>query len=99
MTTNRFFSGVVRIQKERGHEPVSGGPYAYVRHPGYVGALAFTLATPLVLGSSWTSMTAGATAVVLVIRTALEDRTLKNELAGYREYAARVRYRLLPFVW
>jgi protein-S-isoprenylcysteine O-methyltransferase Ste14 len=96
---NRFFSGVVRIQKERGHQVVSSGPYAWVRHPGYAGGLLTYLATPLFLNSSWAFLPAALVTLVLALRTSLEDRTLQAELPGYKEYASRVRYRLLPGVW
>jgi protein-S-isoprenylcysteine O-methyltransferase Ste14 len=96
---NRFFSGVVRIQKERGHEVVSTGPYAIMRHPGYAGALLAYLATPTFLDSIWAFLPVVLIAILLIIRTNLEDRTLQEELDGYREYARRVRYRLLPGVW
>jgi protein-S-isoprenylcysteine O-methyltransferase Ste14 len=96
---NRFFSGMVRIQTDRDHHIVSSGPYRWMRHPGYAGALLSYLATPALLNSLWTFLPAVFMAVVLVVRTSLEDRTLQEELAGYREYAGRVRYRLLPGVW
>ncbi len=96
---NRFFSGMVRIQTDRGHHVVSSGPYHWVRHPGYAGALLTYLATPIFLESAWTFLPVLFTTIVLVIRTNLEDRTLHEELPGYREYAQRVRYRLLPGVW
>ncbi len=96
---NRFFSGVVRIQKERGHHVISTGPYAWVRHPGYAGALLTYWLTPVFLDSLWTFLPVVFITVVLLIRTDLEDRALKNELAGYREYAQKTRYRLLPGVW
>lgn len=99
MVSNPFFSGLVRIQKERGHTVASGGPYRIVRHPGYVGILTLGLATPLVLGSVWALIPAGLTVVTGVIRTGLEDRTLRRELEGYEAYAKTVRYRLLPGVW
>jgi protein-S-isoprenylcysteine O-methyltransferase Ste14 len=99
MRTNTFFSSVVRIQKDRGHVVVTGGPYRFVRHPGYTGIAAFTLATPFILNSRWAIVPAVVTAAVSVLRTALEDRVLKNELAGYVDYARSVRYRLLPYVW
>jgi protein-S-isoprenylcysteine O-methyltransferase Ste14 len=99
MAVNNYFSLVVRIQKDRGHTVVSGGPYRYVRHPGYVGGIMFQLGTPLLLGSLWALIPAGLTALLLVVRTALEDRTLLNELEGYREYAQQTRYRLLPGAW
>ena len=99
MSANKFFSAVVRIQKERGHTVVSDGPYRFVRHPGYAGGLLAMLATPLALASWWAFIPAGVIVLLTVIRTALEDRTLRQELPGYQEYAGRVRYRLLPGIW
>ena len=99
MIVNNFFSLVVRIQKDRGHTVVSSGPYAYVRHPGYVGGALFQLATPVMLGTWWALVPSGLAVCLMVIRTALEDKTLQAELDGYKDYAARVRYRLLPGVW
>jgi protein-S-isoprenylcysteine O-methyltransferase Ste14 len=99
MVTNRFFSAVVRIQEERGHEVVSGGPYRIVRHPGYVGGIVTAVVTPLVLGSLWGLITAAVYVALITVRTALEDRTLQEELPGYAEYARRTRYRLLPGLW
>ena len=96
---NRFFSGMVRIQTERGHRVVSSGPYGWVRHPGYAGSLWAFLATPLFLDSRWALLPAVLITIVLLIRTHLEDRTLQEELPGYRDYAGRVRYRLVPGVW
>jgi protein-S-isoprenylcysteine O-methyltransferase Ste14 len=96
---NRFFSGVVRIQTERGHYVVSSGPYRWLRHPGYTGAVLAYLATPFFLDSWWAFLPAMLLTILLIVRTALEDRTLQDELAGYHDYARRVRYRLLPGVW
>lgn len=96
---NRFFSGMVRIQAERGHQVVSTGPYRWLRHPGYTGALLAYLGTPLFLDSRWAFLPALFLTVVLIIRTGLEDKALQDELTGYRDYARRVRYRLLPGVW
>ena len=96
---NRFFSGVVRIQTERSHRVVSSGPYRWVRHPGYAGALLTYLATPLFLDSAWSFLPVLLITIVLFIRTVLEDRTLQDELEGYREYARQVRYRLIPGIW
>jgi protein-S-isoprenylcysteine O-methyltransferase Ste14 len=96
---NRFFSSVARIQRERGHVVVTTGPYRYVRHPGYAGTVVTSLATPLLLGSLWALVPAALTACQLIIRTALEDRFLQDELEGYHDYATQVRYRLLPGVW
>lgn len=96
---NRFFSVMVRLQTERGHRVVSSGPYRWLRHPGYSGTLWSNLAVPLFLDAAWAFLPAAFLAIVLVIRTSLEDRTLQDELTGYRDYARRVRYRLLPGVW
>ena len=96
---NRFFSGMVRIQTERGHQVISTGPYRWLRHPGYAGALITYLGTPLFLDSAWGFLPVLFIAGVLVVRTRLEDRTLQDELPGYKEYAGRVRFRLLPGVW
>ncbi len=96
---NRYFSGVVRLQAERGHQVVSTGPYRWIRHPGYAGAILTYLTTPVFLDSSWAFLPGVFLVVLLIIRTALEDSFLQHELPGYREYAQRVRYRLLPLVW
>lgn len=96
---NRFFSGVVRIQSDRSQQVVSHGPYRFIRHPGYAGALLTYFATPILLESPWAFVPAVFFAIVLVLRTFLEDNTLQQELEGYREYAGRVRYRLVPGVW
>jgi protein-S-isoprenylcysteine O-methyltransferase Ste14 len=99
LVTNRFFSAVVRIQRERGQHVVTDGPYRIVRHPGYAGGLLASLATPLVLGTLWGLIPAAAYAGLIAVRTALEDRTLQEELPGYREYVQRTRFRLLPGLW
>jgi protein-S-isoprenylcysteine O-methyltransferase Ste14 len=96
---NAYFSGMVRIQTDRGQHVISSGPYRWVRHPGYAGALLAYLATPLLLDAVWALLPALFLTVVLIVRTNLEDQTLQAELTGYREYAQRVRYRLLPGVW
>ncbi|MHC4959204.1 MAG: methyltransferase family protein [Planctomycetota bacterium] len=99
MTINPFFEKTVRIQTDRGHRVIDTGPYAYVRHPGYVGFSGWVLSTPLLLASAWAFLPAVLAMAGIVIRTALEDRMLRTELAGYPEYATRVRYRLIPGVW
>jgi protein-S-isoprenylcysteine O-methyltransferase Ste14 len=99
MTVNRFFSGVVRIQKDRRHTVVSDGPYRYVCHPSYAGGILSELASALALGSLLALIPTVLTVCLIVLRTALEDKALRNELDGYEEYAQRVRYRLLPGVW
>ncbi len=96
---NRFFSSTVRIQAERGHHVVSSGPYRWVRHPGYAGGLLAYLATPLLLDAPWAFVPTMFVMGLTIIRTASEDRTLQGELAGYRDYARQVPYRLLPGVW
>jgi protein-S-isoprenylcysteine O-methyltransferase Ste14 len=96
---NRFFSGVVRIQFERGHEVVSSGPYRWIRHPGYAAAILAYLASPVFLNTLWAFLPAIFITVVLIIRTRLEDQTLLDRLQGYSDYAAQVRYRLLPGIW
>jgi protein-S-isoprenylcysteine O-methyltransferase Ste14 len=99
MTTNPFFSQVVRIQTERGHTVVSHGPYRLVRHPGYAGLSVASLGSALLLGSAWALLPWAGYVVLTVLRTSLEDATLARELAGYRVYQARTRYRLLPAIW
>jgi len=99
MRVNSFFSAIVRIQTDRGHTVATGGPYQIVRHPGYVGAILFTFATPILLDSLWGLIPAALAAVVYVVRTHKEDVTLQEELPGYREFAQKTRYRLIPGVW
>ncbi len=99
MISNKFFSTLVRIQDDRDHKIASGGPYKYVRHPGYAGFIIMSLATPVSLGSIYGLPMAFLVAVVFVIRTILEDKTLKTELIGYEEFSKKVKYRLIPFLW
>jgi protein-S-isoprenylcysteine O-methyltransferase Ste14 len=99
MASNPFFSGVVRLQDERGHTVSTAGPYRCLRHPGYLAGILVDLVTPLILGSFWALMPAVLVACGLVLRTALEDRTLQAELAGYSEYTQGTRHRLVPGVW
>jgi len=99
VAVNRFFSAVVRIQRDRGHRVITAGPYRWVRHPGYTGGSIAILATSLALGSLWALIPAGLTTMLLIVRTILEDRTLQAELAGYQDYAQQTRYRLLPGLW
>ena len=99
MVVNRFFSAVVRIQTERGHTVITTGPYSYVRHPGYDGGIVCNLAGAIALSSLWALIPGALVVLLTVVRTALEDRTLQEELVGYKEYAKRVRYRLLPGIW
>lgn len=99
MITNAYFSTAVRIQTDRGHQVCTTGPYRFVRHPGYVGASLQSLAMPLLFGSWWALIAGGTAVLLLILRTALEDKTLHEELNGYAAYARQVRYRLLPGVW
>jgi protein-S-isoprenylcysteine O-methyltransferase Ste14 len=97
--SNPFFTTFVRIQDDRDHSVVSSGAYALVRHPGYAGALLAHLALPFALGSIWAVVPAVVGTIFFVARTSREDRMLRDSLAGYRDYQARVRWRLLPGVW
>jgi protein-S-isoprenylcysteine O-methyltransferase Ste14 len=99
VAANRFFSSVVRIQRDRGHHVVDAGPYRYIRHPGYAGSMIHMVGVSFALGSRVALVAAIAFCLVLAARTALEDRTLRAELDGYAEYAGRVRFRLFPGVW
>jgi protein-S-isoprenylcysteine O-methyltransferase Ste14 len=96
---NRFFSSVVRIQVDRGHVVCDSGPYRIVRHPGYGGNILALLGIVLALSSMWTLIPAAVALIISVIRTVLEDQTLQDELPGYRDYARRVRYRLIPGIY
>jgi protein-S-isoprenylcysteine O-methyltransferase Ste14 len=99
MASNAFFAEGVRIQEERGHVVATGGPYRYVRHPGYAGALLGMPGSPLLLGSLWAMIPALLSMALYILRTYLEDGTLMEELPGYREYARKTRYRLVPGIW
>lgn len=99
MKENAYLSDVVRIQKDRGHTVCTTGPYRYIRHPMYVGIILVMICFPLSLGSLYSYIPAFMITVLFVIRTALEDKSLKEELPGYREYTEKVRYRLIPGIW
>lgn len=99
MVVNPFFEKTVRIQAERGHLVIDTGPYQFVRHPGYLGVFCWLFSAPLLLGSWWAFVPAILSAVLLIVRTALEDKTLHEELPGYPEYAGRTRFRLIPYLW
>jgi len=96
---NKFFSSLVRIQTDRGHTVVDTGLYKAVRHPAYLGNIIQTIGFPLLMGSVWSMMPALVLILIALIRTGLEDRTLINELSGYREYANKTRYRIIPYIW
>ncbi len=97
--SNPFFSQIVRVQSERGHQVMAGGPYRFVRHPGYLGGILYELASSILLASWWSLLVGAFGAILLTLRTALEDRTLQQELTGYAGYARQVRARLLPGIW
>ncbi|MDJ0592776.1 MAG: isoprenylcysteine carboxylmethyltransferase family protein [Pleurocapsa sp. MO_226.B13] len=100
MAVNPYFEKTVRIQRDRNHHVIDSGPYSIIRHPGYATIiLGLVLAMPLLLGSWWAFSPAILTTLCLVLRTALEDRTLRQELTGYEAYTSKVRYRLLPGLW
>ena len=99
MISNPFFSQILRIQVDRGHAVATDGPYHFIRHPGYMGMIVFEPAVSTLLGS-WPAIIAGGLcSLLLILRTALEDRSLQAELSGYADYAHRVRYRLVPGLW
>ena len=97
--SNAYFSQLVRIQNERGHKVATGGPYQFVRHPAYIGMIFVELGTSIMLGSWLALIPGGVSAFLLILRTVLEDRMLLTELAGYKEFAEKTPYRLIPGVW
>lgn len=96
---NRFFSSMVRIQKDRGHTVCDQGLYQWVRHPGYLGMIISLLSVPLMMGSLLAYWITLLSVVMILIRTYLEDNTLKIELEGYQTYSEKTKYKLLPYVW
>jgi protein-S-isoprenylcysteine O-methyltransferase Ste14 len=99
MAVNPHFETTVRIQEDRNHKVCTSGPYKYVRHPGYVSFSLMIVSTSFILGSWWASVPNGILLVLLVIRTDLEDKFLKRELKGYKEYARKTKYKLVPSIW
>lgn len=99
LVTNRYFETTVRIQKDRGHQVITTGPYKIVRHPGYVGIILSVLSFSLIIGSLFSLIPAGIIILLFIVRTSLEDKTLHAELDGYPEYAKQVKYRLFPGIW
>jgi protein-S-isoprenylcysteine O-methyltransferase Ste14 len=99
MYENRFFSGVVRIQEERGHRVINTGPYSYIRHPGYLGSVIYLLALPFVLMSFWAFIPSALTIIITIVRIIMEENTLRRELTGYEAYMQQVRFRLVPGIW
>lgn len=99
MRVNAFFSGFARLQADRSQRVIDSGPYAFVRHPGYAGAIVAHLSLPLALDSGWAYVSTALGLALLLVRTVREDRMLARGLAGYADYASRVRFRLVPRVW
>jgi protein-S-isoprenylcysteine O-methyltransferase Ste14 len=96
---NPFFEPGVRLQTERKQHVIDSGPYRFVRHPGYVGALLAFAGVPLALGSWWGLVPTAVASALLIVRTSWEDRLLRENLAGYADYARRVGFRLFPGLW
>jgi len=96
---NTFLAPVVKVQTERAHRLIATGPYAFVRHPMYAGAVVLLLGSGLLAGSWWATVGSLLIVGAIAIRAVLEERLLTASLAGYADYAARVRYRLVPLVW
>ncbi len=99
MVKNRHFENIVRIQTDRDHKVVTAGPYSVIRHPGYLGGGIQMFGLPLIIGSGMGLFIVLPLIIMMVIRTSLEDKTLQKELDGYAEYAKRVKYKLIPYVW
>lgn len=99
MRRNAFFEGSVRLQDDFDHQVVSDGPYRLVRHPGYLGVTLYNIAVPVVLGSVWGFVGVGLYFIILIWRTTLEDRFLRENLPGYDEFAQQTRWRLFPGIW
>jgi len=99
MVVNTYFAEVARIQDDRGQHVMTGGPYRWVRHPGYTSGFLLSATMPLVLESTWGLLISLPAAALLIMRTVLEDRMLIEDLQGYPEYAQQVRYKLLPFIF
>ena len=99
MINNKHFEPTVRIQKERDHKVITNGPYSIIRHPGYLAGILFAISIPLMIGSVFTFIPVLIYAVLMIIRTWLEDKTLQEELEGYKDYTSQVRYRLIPGIW
>lgn len=96
---NNYFSSIVRIQADRGHKVCDTGLYKIVRHPGYLGMTVSLLSVPFITGSVWSFITTSVAVILLFVRTSLEDKTLIEELYGYKEYAKKTKYKLIPKVW
>lgn len=96
---NSFFSSVVRVQNDRNHQVCETGLYKFVRHPAYLGSVIQLIGFPLIFGSLWSIIPVFISLVLTILRTFLEDKTLKNELTGYKGYSKKTKYKLIPFIW
>lgn len=96
---NKFFSSTVRIQTNREHTVCETGLYQFVRHPAYLGSIIQSIGFPMLFGSLWSIIPISLSIILLIIRTHLEDKTLRNELKGYESYCNKTRYRIIPYVW
>ncbi|MDR1537016.1 MAG: isoprenylcysteine carboxylmethyltransferase family protein [Clostridiales bacterium] len=96
---NKHFESMSRIQSDRKQTVIAIGPYRFARHPGYLSIIIWALAVPMIFGSLYSGLITAAIIITIIIRTYLEDAMLKNELSGYLEYASKVKYRLMPFIW
>lgn len=96
---NKFFASTVRIQTDREHTVCETGLYKWVRHPAYLGSLIQTIGFPLLFGSLWSIIPISFSIILLIVRTNLEDKTLRNELKGYAAYSNKTRFRIIPYVW
>jgi protein-S-isoprenylcysteine O-methyltransferase Ste14 len=99
LVTNPYSSTVVEVQKDRGHTVITSGPYRFVRHPMYVGAILWLFSVPLALGSFISCVLSIILTTLIIVRTSLEDKTLRRELDGYPDYAKTVKYCLIPGIW
>ncbi len=97
MLSNKYFYTTARIDPRQ--KVAVKGPYAKIRHPGYVGILLFITAMPMILGSPSAMIIALVVDLLILLRTYLEDNMLMHELKGYKAYAKDVRYRLIPYLW
>ena len=96
---NVYASKAIKIQEDKGHTVVTTGPYRYVRHPLYAAGMILLVCMPLALGSLYSLIPGALSAVLFIVRTYLEDMMLHEKLPGYREYAQKTRYRLVPGIW
>ncbi len=99
MAVNPHFEATVRIQEERNHQVCTSGPYKFIRHPSYAFFSAIIVSYSFILGSWWGNIPMGIVLILLVIRTSLEDKFLQKELKGYKEYAQKTKYKLIPYIW